>query len=112
MMLKTIHRMKNYYTDTGAFSQFVERGSKNYQRARAIRNGSKIKAVMNLKIRPIVSPSIIKGRRTSHKTGRKKSTSNAMGQQVTNKRHHRIRIIEVFTMNMISYPYTNIRPVC
>ena len=50
---------------------------------------------MSLNTRPMVSPTIVNGNSTSHIKGNRINITNARGQQVTNKRHKRIRAMKV-----------------
>ncbi len=52
--------------------------------------------LISLKIKPMVSPTILKGSKINHSRGRRNSRINASGQHVTNKRHQRIRAMNVF----------------
>jgi hypothetical protein len=51
---------------------------------------------MILKTRSIVNPTILNGRRISHKRGSKKIMANASGQQTINNKHHRTIARKVF----------------
>ena len=55
-------------------------------------------ALRSLKIKPMVSPTILKGSKISHSRGRRNSSINASGQHTTSKRHQRIRATNVLMM--------------
>ncbi len=64
-----------------------------------IRKGNKSTALSTLKIREMVSPTIWKGSKISHKKGKIISSISATGQQITSKIHHKIREIKTFMFN-------------
>jgi hypothetical protein len=68
-------------------------GSNTYAFTR--RNGSKRTALINLKIRPIVRPTILKGRSMSHINGNKNNMINAIGQQITSNKNQRAMAMNV-----------------
>jgi len=62
------------------------------------RNGNNNTALISLKTSSILKPTILKGRRSSHTRGKRKSMIRAMGQQTTSKIHHRTREIKTFIL--------------
>ena len=69
---------------------------------------------MNLKTSSIVNPTILKGSRINHTSGKRNIMTNASGQQMTNKIHQRIMARKVFmiminltVIKQMSYHFSN-----
>jgi len=69
------------------------------------------KLPMSLKTTSIEKPMILKGRRISQRSGKRKTNAIAKGQHSTNKMHQRINVARVLIKNLLVKTYSIIRPI-
>lgn len=72
------------------------------QIALAIRNGNVKTAPINLNTNSIVKPTIRKGSKINHSSGKRIKIISASGQQITNSKHQRTKAINVFMPNLLA----------